>query len=191
MWYRVFRPAYTSSPRNYNALYRTISRLSFSLDPGGVSRCVPVHPGGVHLYALHRGNVAAAWMARYIYAAAWCSLAALNAARAANGKDLCIFFGFGVIYKYIYIVTPNPRRYARFAICKQTDVSHANRRHGAACMSAGVHPTACGVLRWCVLRVATSGAHPSTQGGHPPVGAPGQGTPPFSEIFFIFFEEGA
>lgn len=76
-----------SSPRNYNALYRTISRLSFSLDPGGVSRCVPVHPGGVHLYALHRGNVAAAWMARYIYAAAWCSLAALNAARAADGKD--------------------------------------------------------------------------------------------------------
>ena len=55
-----FDPCITLSPRNYNALYRIISRLSFSLDPGGVSRCVPRRPGGVHLYALHRGNVAAA-----------------------------------------------------------------------------------------------------------------------------------
>lgn len=97
-----FDPCITLSPRNYNALYRIISRLSFSLDPGGVSRCVPRRPGGVHLYALHRGNVAAACGVGGIYAAAWCSLAALNAARAANGK--------------IYVSSSFPRNYINIFI---------------------------------------------------------------------------
>ena len=55
-----------SSPRNYNALYRTISRRSFSLDPGGVlavcicTRCI--------LAMLRRCLDRGRW--QYIYAAA-------------------------------------------------------------------------------------------------------------------------
>ena len=51
------------SPCNYNALYRIISRLSFSLDPGGVSRCDPVRAaswqycGGVDGTVYIRGGV--------------------------------------------------------------------------------------------------------------------------------------
>lgn len=177
------------SPCNYNALYRIISRFSFSLDPGGVSRCVPRRPGGVHLYALHRGNVAAVWMARYIYAAAWCSLAVLNAARAA-GQNICIFFGFGVIYKYIYIVTPNPRRYARFAICLQTDVSHANGLRLAACCVLMVHRSVRRALLPCGLRVGLADTwgvgHHATGRDPPPWGHPCGGAA-FLRIFFYFF----
>ena len=105
-----------------------------------------------------------------------------------------IYLIMSVAYNILYILVRNGiYKICAFAICEQTDVSHANRRHGAACMLAGVHLAACGVLRWCAVHVATSGAHPSTQAGHPPppVGAPNQGMPPFSKIFFIFFEEGA
>lgn len=99
------------SPCNYNALYCIISRLSFSLDPGGVSRCVPRRPGGVHLYALHRGNVAAVWMARYIYAAAWCSLAVLNAARAAGAKYMYLLRVWrNYINIFIYYAKPSKIR---------------------------------------------------------------------------------
>ena len=93
-------------------------------------------------------------------------------------------------YINIFIYYAESSKIRTFRICKQTDVSPANRRHGAACMLAGVHLAACGVLRWCALRVATSGGvFIHTGGGTPPVGAPNHGRPPFSEFFFIFFEE--
>lgn len=80
MFYAVFYKSYTMpfarrvfpclsphvlplSPCNYNALYRTISRRSFSLHPGGFSRCVPVRAaswqycGGVDGTVYIRGGV--------------------------------------------------------------------------------------------------------------------------------------
>ena len=126
-----------SSPHNYNALYRTISRCSFSLDPGGfrgVSSCV------LAVCICTRCIVAMlrwAWMLA-VYIRGGLVFFSRPKRRVCGGRqNLCIFFAFRVIYKYIYILTRKARRYARFAICKQTDVSHANRRHWAACVSAG------------------------------------------------------
>ena len=129
-----------SSPRNYNTLYRTISRRPLRCIRAASCGVLLVCPCGVHLYALHRGNVAAACGVLAVYIRGGLVFFSCAKRRVCGGRqNLCIFFGFGVIYKYIYIVTPNPRRYARFAICEQTDVSHANRRHGAACVFAPVH----------------------------------------------------
>ena len=87
MWYRVFRSVYYRQAlaiiTPYIAPFRAVPFRCIRAASRGV---LLVCPCGVFPYALHRGNVAAAWMARYIYAAAWRSLAALNAARAANGK---------------------------------------------------------------------------------------------------------
>ena len=100
-----------------------------------------------------------------------------------------IYLIYSVAYNIYNILVRNGyNKICAFAICKQTDVSHANRRHGAACMSAGVDLAAGGVLRWCVLRVATSGADPSTQAGHPPLGHL-KVDRRHSPKFFYFFEE--
>ena len=138
---RIFRHAYY---RQALAIISHHFAPTPSLHPGGFLRCasrvslrcVPVRAaswqccGGVWCWRYIRGGLVFFSRPKRRTCGEW--------------QNLCIFFGFGVIYKYIYIVTPNPRRYARFAICKQTDVSHANRRHGAACMSAAAP------LRWAM-----------------------------------------
>ena len=123
---------------------------------------------------------------RYIYAAAWCSLAALNAACAANGKDYISYICRCVLI-YLYIIRNGHNKICAFAICEQTDVSHANRRHGAACMSAGVHPTACGVLRRCALRVAPPGRIHSQRRGTPPRRGTRSRNAAILRNFFYFF----
>ena len=121
---------------------------------------------------------------RYIYAAAWRSLAALNAARAAKGKHYISYICRCVLI-YIYIIRNGHYKICAFAICEQTDVSHANRRHVAVCFFV---PVRFNYIRWCALRMATSGAHPPIQ-----VYPPRRGTRPRNAAilrnFFIFFEK--
>lgn len=58
------------------------------------------------------------------------------------------------------------------------------KARGGVCLRACASEAG-GVLRRYALRMATSGAHP-TQEGHPPVGTPNHGRPPFSEFFYFF-----
>lgn len=139
-----------SSPRNYNALYRTISRRSLSLHPGGFLRCVPC----VLAVCICTRCIVA--MLRYVYAAAWCFFSC-NKRRVCGGVQKIIYLIYAVAYNIYYILVRNGHyKICAFAICKQTDVSHANRRHWAACVFAPVHllhAVHCGGVRKVCLPV--------------------------------------
>lgn len=173
-----------SSPRNYNALYRTISRRPLRCIRAASCGVLLVCPCGVHLYALHRGNVAAACGVLAVYIRGGLAFFSRPKRRTSGEWQRLYILLYPLRTNILYILVRNGiYKICAFAICLQTDVSHANRRHGAACMLEGVHLAACGVLRRCAL---PGRIHPPRR-GTPPVGAPGQGTPPFSEIFFLFF----
>ena len=175
-----------SSPRNYNALYRTISRRSFSLHLGGFRGVLLVCPGGVFPYALHRGNVAACVDVAVYIAAAWCSLAAINAARAANGKD---YISSRVWRNYIniFIYYAKPEEDMRVCDLRANGrFARKQKARGGVCLRACAS-TACGVLRRYARRMTASGAHPPRQ-GTPPQGHPVKERR-HSPNFFYFFEE--
>ena len=179
-----------SNPRNYNALYRIISRRSFSLHPGGfrgVSSCVlAVWICTRCIVAILRRCVDLGG----IYSGGLVFFSRPKRRTCGGCKDYISYICRCVLI-YLYIIRNGHNKICAFAICKQTDVSHANRRHWAACVSAGraSDGVRC-VAAVCVACGYQRGASVHTGGGTPPVGAPGQGTPPFSEFFLFFFEEG-
>lgn len=77
-----------------------------------------------------------------------------------------IYLIYAVAYNIYNILVRNGYyKICTLAICKQTDVSHANRRHVAICFFV---PVRFNYIRWCALRMATSGAHPPIQVYPPP-----------------------
>lgn len=105
-------------------------------------------------------------------------------------QNSCIFFAFRVIYKYIYIVTRKARRYARFAFAsKRTFRTQTEGTGRRVCRRACIRGRAvcCGGVRGVWLPAGRIRPH---RQGTPPVGAPCQGTPPFSDFFYFFLKEG-
>lgn len=179
-----------SSPRNYNALHRTISRRSFSLHPGGfrgVSSCVlAVRICTRCIRAMLRRCVdRGCW--QYIYSGGLVFFSRPKRRTCGEWRKFVYLLRFPRNYINIFIYYAESSKICAFAICEQTDVWHANRRHGAACIFVPVHLTACNALRWCALRVAASGAHPSTQAGHPPRWGTRSRNAAILRIFFLFF----
>lgn len=193
VYYRVFRSVYYRQAlaiiTPYIAPFRAVPfRRIRAASCGVLPRC----PDGVHLYALHRGNVAAACGVLAVYIRGGLAFFSRPKRRTCGEWQRLYILLYPLRTNILYILYATEYiRYARLRFaCKRTFRTQTEGTGRRVCRP-GVHPTACGVLRRCAWRVATSGAHPSTQAGHPPpVGAPSQGTPPFSD-FFLFFLRGS
>ena len=99
-----------------------------------------------------------------------------------------IYLIISVAYNILYILVRNGiYKICAFAICEQTDVSHANRRHWAACVSAGraSDGVRC-VAAVCVACGYQRGASVHTGRAPPPLGHLAKERR-HSPKFFLFF----